>query len=176
MQIKIFPLRTKFLHRKLTSLLIFVVCSFSVFQKNHHPRGNIYNSQTLIKDRNIVTAGAKFVFSKLSIKASITKWSPDKFNSIQKKGSNLADLEMISEMSFSNEEFVSICKLIVLTYGIGLKVTLLISILITFWTPGLPEGVLSNYLRCRCVRVSVFKYLRDCSLVFSSFLHEVRAP
>ena len=29
---------------------------------------------------------------------------------------------------------------------------------------------------CVCVRVSVFKYLRDCSLVFSSFLHEVRAP
>ena len=26
-----------------------------------------------------------------------------------------------------------------------------------------------------CVRPSVFKYLRDCSLVFSSFLHEVRA-
>ena len=52
-----------------------------------------------------------------------------------------------------------------------------------FWTPGLSEGVLSNR-PCPCVcpsvrpsvRVSVFKYLRDRSLVFSSFLHEVRAP
>ena len=45
-----------------------------------------------------------------------------------------------------------------------------------FWTPGLPEGVLSNHLCGLCVRLSVFKYLRDCSLVFSCFLHEDRAP
>ena len=53
-----------------------------------------------------------------------------------------------------------------------------------FWTRGLPEGVLSNrpclcecvcVCVCVCVRLSVFKYLRDCLLVFSSFLHEVRA-
>ena len=29
---------------------------------------------------------------------------------------------------------------------------------------------------CPCVGVSIFKYPRDRSLVFSSFLHEVRAP
>ena len=29
---------------------------------------------------------------------------------------------------------------------------------------------------CPSVRLSVFKFLRDCSLVFSSFLHGVRAP
>ena len=50
----------------------------------------------------------------------------------------------------------------------------------SFWTPGLPEGVLSNRscpsLRGPLVRPSVFKYLRDRSLVFSNFLHEVRAP
>ena len=48
-----------------------------------------------------------------------------------------------------------------------------------FWTLGLPEGVLSNRpYPCVCVSVcpSVFKYLRDRSLVFPSFLHEVRAP
>ena len=45
-----------------------------------------------------------------------------------------------------------------------------------FWTPGLPEGVLSNRPCPSVVRPFVFKYLRDCSLVFSSFLHEVRAP
>ena len=50
-----------------------------------------------------------------------------------------------------------------------------------FWTPGLLEGVLSNR-PCPSVcwsmvfRWSVFKYLRDRSLVFSNFLHEVRAP
>ena len=48
-----------------------------------------------------------------------------------------------------------------------------------FWTPGLPVGVHSNR-PCPSVhpsvRLSVFKYLRDCSLVFSNFLHEVRAP
>ena len=48
-----------------------------------------------------------------------------------------------------------------------------------FWTPGLPEGVLSNR-PCPSVRpsvcVSVLKYLRDRSLVFSHFLHEVMAP
>ena len=47
-----------------------------------------------------------------------------------------------------------------------------------FWTLGLSEGVLSNRpcpSVCPSVRVSVFKYLRDCSLIFSSFLHEVRA-
>ena len=41
-----------------------------------------------------------------------------------------------------------------------------------FWTPGLPEGVLSNSpcpCVCLCVRVSVFRYLRDCSLVFLVF-------
>ena len=47
-----------------------------------------------------------------------------------------------------------------------------------FWTPGLPEGVLSNR-PCPLVRPlvrpwsvrgpSVFRYLRDCSLVFSNF-------
>ena len=44
-------------------------------------------------------------------------------------------------------------------------------------TPGLPEVVLSNRpCPCvrPCVRVSVFKYLRDRSLVFSETLHEVR--
>ena len=57
----------------------------------------------------------------------------------------------------------------------------------TYWTPGLPEGVLSNRpcpsvclcVRpsvCPSVRVSVFEYLRDRSLVFSNFLLEVRAP
>ena len=45
----------------------------------------------------------------------------------------------------------------------------------TFWTPGLPEGVLSNR-PCPCVCLFVFKYLRDGSLVFSSFFHEFRAP
>ena len=50
-----------------------------------------------------------------------------------------------------------------------------------FRTLGLPEGVLSNR-PCPLVRPlvrgpwSVFKYLRDRSLVFSNFLHEVRAP
>ena len=39
-----------------------------------------------------------------------------------------------------------------------------------------PKGSLVIALFRPCVRVSVFKYLRDCSLVFSSFLHEVRAP
>ena len=50
-------------------------------------------------------------------------------------------------------------------------------------TPSLPKGVLSNrpcQCVCQCVRpfvrVSIFKYLRDRLLVFSSFLHEVRAP
>ena len=50
----------------------------------------------------------------------------------------------------------------------------------SFWTPGLPEGVLSICLCgpsvCPCVCVSVFKYLRDHSLVFSEIFHEVRAP
>ena len=52
---------------------------------------------------------------------------------------------------------------------------------LSFWTPGLPEGVLSNHpclsvcVSVRpCVRPSVFKYLRDRSLVFSETLHEVR--
>ena len=41
-----------------------------------------------------------------------------------------------------------------------------------------PKGslVIALVSVCVCVRVSVFEYLRDCSLVFSSFLHEVRAP
>ena len=43
-----------------------------------------------------------------------------------------------------------------------------------FLTPILPEGVLSN-CPCPSDRLSVFKYLRDYSLVFSKFLHEVRA-
>ena len=55
---------------------------------------------------------------------------------------------------------------------------------VDFWTPGLPEGVLSNP-PCPLVRPSVrwsvrpwsiLKYLRDRSLVFSNYLHEVRAP
>ena len=44
-----------------------------------------------------------------------------------------------------------------------------------FRTPGVPDGVHSNR-PCPVVRMSVFKYLGDRSLVFSSFLHEVRAP
>ena len=50
-------------------------------------------------------------------------------------------------------------------------------IFLPFWTPGLPEGVLSNR-PCPSigpsVRPSVFKYLRDGSLDFSETLHEVR--
>ena len=46
-----------------------------------------------------------------------------------------------------------------------------------FWTPGLLVGVHSNR-PCPSVHLSVglsvFKYLRDCSLVFSETLHEVR--
>ena len=42
-----------------------------------------------------------------------------------------------------------------------------------FWTPGLPIGVHSNR-PCPSVRLSVFKYLGDRSLVFSETLHEVR--
>ena len=46
-----------------------------------------------------------------------------------------------------------------------------------FWTSGLPEGVLSNHLRVPCVLPcvcpSIFRYLRDCSLVFSGTLHEI---
>ena len=40
-----------------------------------------------------------------------------------------------------------------------------------------PKGslVITSMVR-PSVCVFVFKYLRDCSLVFSSFLHEVRAP
>ena len=45
-----------------------------------------------------------------------------------------------------------------------------------FWTLVLREGVLSNHLRGPSVCPSVFKYLSDRSLVFSSFLHKVRAP
>ena len=46
-----------------------------------------------------------------------------------------------------------------------------------FWTPGLFVGVHSN---CPClsvllsVRLFVCEYLRDCLLVFSEILHEVR--
>ena len=49
---------------------------------------------------------------------------------------------------------------------------------IHYWTPGSPEGVLSNRPCPSMVRSwSVFKYLGDRSLVFSFFfLHEVRAP
>ena len=47
----------------------------------------------------------------------------------------------------------------------------------TFWTLGLPVGVHSNR-PCLSVRLSVhlsvFKYLRDFSVVFSETLHEVR--
>ena len=44
-----------------------------------------------------------------------------------------------------------------------------------FWTPGKPEGVLSNRpCLCSVVHWSVFKYLRDRLLVFSNFLTEVR--
>ena len=41
-----------------------------------------------------------------------------------------------------------------------------------------PKGSLVIALVCVSVRVcvSVFKYLRDRSLVFSNFLHEVRVP
>ena len=39
-----------------------------------------------------------------------------------------------------------------------------------------PKGSLVIALVRVFVCVSVFKYLRDCSLFFSSFLHEVRAP
>ena len=45
-----------------------------------------------------------------------------------------------------------------------------------FWTPGLPEGVLSNRpcpSVCVFVRPCVCKYLVDRSLVFSETLHEV---
>ena len=46
-----------------------------------------------------------------------------------------------------------------------------------YWTPGLPVGVHSNR-PCPSVRpsvrLSVFKYLGDRSLVFSETLHEVR--
>ena len=42
----------------------------------------------------------------------------------------------------------------------------------TFWTLGLPVGVHSNR-PCLSVRLSVFRYLRDRSLVFSETLHEV---
>ena len=55
---------------------------------------------------------------------------------------------------------------------------LLYAVMITdnTWTLCSPEGVLSNRL-CPAVRgPSVFKYLRDGSLVFSDFLHEVKAP
>ena len=42
-----------------------------------------------------------------------------------------------------------------------------------FWTLGLPVGVHSNR-PCPSVCLSVFKYLRDRSLVFSETLYEVR--
>ena len=50
-----------------------------------------------------------------------------------------------------------------------------------YWTPALPEGVLSNHPWGQCVGVcvgvcvcvSVFKYLSVSSLVFSETLHEV---
>ena len=47
-----------------------------------------------------------------------------------------------------------------------------------FWTLGLSEGVLCNHPCPSAVRGlwSVFKYSRGRSLVFSNFLHEVRAP
>ena len=46
---------------------------------------------------------------------------------------------------------------------------------IYFWTPGLPDRV--HYNRpCPSVSPSIFKGLRDSSLVFSDFLHEVRGP
>ena len=51
-------------------------------------------------------------------------------------------------------------------------------VICTLWTPGLPEGILSNCLVCgpfidESISVSVFKYLRDCTLVFSETLHKV---
>ena len=42
-----------------------------------------------------------------------------------------------------------------------------------FWIQGLPVGIHSNR-PCPSVRLSVFEYLRDRSLVFSETLHEVR--
>ena len=53
--------------------------------------------------------------------------------------------------------------------------------IISILDPGFtPKGslVIALVRVCVCVSlcVSVFKYLRDFSLVFSSFLHEVRAP
>ena len=42
---------------------------------------------------------------------------------------------------------------------------------VLFRTLDLPDGVLSNHPCDLCVCVSVFKYLRDCSLVFSETLH-----
>ena len=44
-----------------------------------------------------------------------------------------------------------------------------------FWTLGLPDGFLSNR-PYPSIGLSVFKYLRDSSLVFSNLLHEVKAP
>ena len=41
-----------------------------------------------------------------------------------------------------------------------------------FWTPGLPDEVHSNR-PCYSVRWSVFRYLWDCSLVFSKTLYKV---
>ena len=43
----------------------------------------------------------------------------------------------------------------------------------SFWTLGLPEGVLSNHPCGQSVCPSVFRYLRDRSLVFSKTLQEV---
>ena len=57
--------------------------------------------------------------------------------------------------------------------GIHFKVNIFQCVIDTYWTPDFPVGIQSNR-PCPSFRPSVFKYLRDRSLVFSETLHEVR--
>ena len=130
-------------------------------------------SGSVVVDMTIASSGATLPLSSVesSINNGITKGNLSSLGAsgtvtVQGISSNVFLVSIVSLQDMQKLNWFHLQKLMFLSFP--------------FWTPGLPEGVLSNR-PCPLVRLlvrgpSVFRYLRYHSMVPFNFLHEVRAP